>query len=227
MASGRPVPSGVSTGIVGATRPPDAYACTMGAGMPGHRTAVAGLLGAAVAALLLAGLLARSQPRAALPAARPTGDGGCQPATPYVIATAGPGSPGIGRAGSGCTAGSGRTAGLPLRQYPDAPIDGPLPVPGSVRSLVEHRSALHGTRLVLRGVVVEVRPALLARSPTSIGRLPQLTLADTTDPDRDRAYDVRSTLPQSEDGKDRIGDIVERHWRVYGNREHVTLEFVE
>lgn len=192
--------------------------------MRGHRTAVAGLLGAAVAALLLAGLLGRSQLWAALPAASPTGDGGCQPATPYVIATAGPGSPGIGQAGSGCTAGSGRTAGLPLLQYPDAPVNGPPPAPVSVRYLVEHRSALHGTTLVVRGVVADVVPYLTHRQ---LDRLPRITLGDTTDPDRDRTYDVRITLPQSEDGKYRIGDIIERHWRVYGNREHVTLEFVE
>ncbi len=117
-----------------------------------------------------------------------------------------------------------RSEEAPLYNVPDQPAPNPLPTSLSVRSLVEHRSALDRRMVVVAGVVVAVVP--YQPKPPQRGildRLPEITLADTASPDRDRNYDVRVELRREDDGKYAVGERVEVAAQVSGGRVAIVL----
>jgi len=114
-----------------------------------------------------------------------------------------------------------------LASYPDEPLTTPLPDPVSLRFLVEHRSALNTTVIQLRGVVVY---ALLGRAAcmldsTDCGE-PRVFLAETTDPTRDRNYDVIVLVRPTDTGY-RVGETVQVRGTVSSSKVAVGLRVVD
>jgi len=75
-----------------------------------------------------------------------------------------------------------------LAGYPDRPLPRAVPAPVSPAFLVEHRTALDGKTIRVRGVVVG-----FVGGETGAGDAqpqPRLVLAGTADRDRDKNYDV-------------------------------------
>lgn len=115
-----------------------------------------------------------------------------------------------------------------LSNYPDKPLDSIPSVPVSVRHLVEHRSALNGQVVQVRGVVVAT---LLGEKacPPGMGMCaqPSLFLADTSAGDRDKNYDVRVLVGEQEQESDYpIGGTLEVAVVVLGDRSTVALQKV-
>ena len=95
-----------------------------------------------------------------------------------------------GRARGAVSGGRAQPAGPSegLAGYPDRPLPRGAAGPVSPAFLVEHRTALDGKTVRVRGVVV----GFVGGDSEAGGAQPQprLTLADTADPGRDRNYDV-------------------------------------
>lgn len=118
----------------------------------------------------------------------------------------------------------------PMYSVPDLPITGQLPSPATVRWVVEHRSALNGRTISVRGVVVQLveNPKCAEGSPC-VGMYvqPGIMLADTADPARDQRYDLRVSL-NTEPAGYVIGSTVIVTGEVAGSRIlDVTLRSTE
>jgi hypothetical protein len=113
-----------------------------------------------------------------------------------------------------------------LYNYPDKPLDSIPSAPISVRYLVEHRSALNGQVVQVRGVVLAT---LLGEKacPPGMGMCaqPSLFLADTSAADRDKNYDVRVLVSEQEQESDYpVGGTVEIPGVVLGDKSTVVLQ---
>lgn len=113
---------------------------------------------------------------------------------------------------------------LGLAPYPDEPIATALPVPMSIKYLVEHRSGLNNKTIVLKGIVIaDSRDE--TKCPSNAELLcpqPVIFLADTASEDRNPHYDIFVRL-SDDDHNYNIGQIVEIHGTVYGYNTVVQL----
>ena len=114
-----------------------------------------------------------------------------------------------------------------LEFYPDEPLTTPPPDPVPVRFLVEHRSALNKSVIRLRGVVVYALLGQAACPPGSTACAePRVFLAETTDPTRDRNYDV-IVLVRPPDTGYRVGETVQVRGTVGSSKVAVGLRVVD
>lgn len=110
-----------------------------------------------------------------------------------------------------------------LYNYPDYSLDTILPIPISIKYLVEHRSALNEKVVTVSGIVVGT---LLGEKacPRDIGGFgvgmcaqPRIFLADTSEDNRDKNYDVMVLVSENE--KDyKVGDKVEIKVTVHSSK---------
>jgi hypothetical protein len=109
-----------------------------------------------------------------------------------------------------------------LTQYPDQPLTAMPIAPVSPRFVVEHRSALNGKAVTVRGFIVRVitpdgDSARPGKAPASGGNpQPRLFVAESADAGRDRAFDLPVLLREG-DTAYRVGDSVEVTGTVDGN----------
>lgn len=106
-----------------------------------------------------------------------------------------------------------------LATYPDLPLKSLPKQAISPRFVVEHRSALKGQTVLVRGraVVAGGGEGMNNQSPEQSGSapparavsLPRIFLATTTDDDRDKHYDLMILLTNEEAARYRIGQTVE------------------
>ncbi|MEW6402540.1 MAG: hypothetical protein AB1649_12125 [Chloroflexota bacterium] len=116
-----------------------------------------------------------------------------------------------------------------LAAYPDKPL-ATLPTgPISVKDLVEHRSALNGRTVWLRGVVVGTLLGEKACPPDrGLCAPPSIFLAETTDINRNPHYDVHILVSETEQEADYpIGEMIELPVKVQGNKTGLSLQRVE
>jgi hypothetical protein len=117
-----------------------------------------------------------------------------------------------------------------LSQYPDHPLNKMPTEPISPRFLIEHRSALHGKTVKVRGTVVRVltsddaapsSPGSVTPSPGRFAQ-PRLFLADSPAKDRDKNYDLVVLLREGDKGYP-VGQLVEIKGTVDGNQAAVVV----
>ena len=121
---------------------------------------------------------------------------------------------------------------MDLSRYPDNPL-GAMPTAAiSPRFLIEHRSALHGKTVRIRGTVVRVvTPDDAAPSGGGViprpGGFPQprIFLADSAAKDLDKAYEVMVLLQEGDKGYP-AGQVVDIEGTVDGNRAAVVVKRV-
>lgn len=91
-----------------------------------------------------------------------------------------------------------------LRKYPDKPVASIPTQPVSLRYVVEHRSALNGKTITVRGIVIQMpRPPAASTSQGEQSMAfpqPRIFLADTTAKRRDKNYDLIVLLQEGERG---------------------------
>lgn len=134
-----------------------------------------------------------------------------------------------------CTHGAGQVQpGNPsqsdLSKYADEPLGTVPATPISPRFVIEHRSALHGKVVKIRGTVVRVigpdDPA--PSSGTGVtprpGRFaqPRIFLADSAARDLDKNYELTVLLREGDKGF-AVGQVVEVEGTVDGNRNAVVV----
>lgn len=98
-----------------------------------------------------------------------------------------------------------------LVSYPDLPLISLSQQPFSIKSIVEHRSALNGKTISIRGVIIST---LLGEKACPHDRgmcvQPSIFLADTTDKNRNALFDLRVLVSEEEQEKNyAIGKIVD------------------
>ena len=112
---------------------------------------------------------------------------------------------------------------LGFAKYPDYRLDSTPSAPISVKYLVEHRSALDGKTITVRGIVVGILSKEAACPP---GRgacgAPMIFLTDTTSEGRDKYLDLPIIVSEVEKGYT-ISANVEVRVIVYGSKTGVTL----
>lgn len=116
-----------------------------------------------------------------------------------------------------------------LAPYPDEPLESIPTKPLSIQEVVEHRSALNGQTVRVRGVVVETLLGEKACPPDrGMCAQPSLFLADTIAPDRNPHYDLRILVGEAEqEAAYPIGQMVEIQATVMGDRTGLILQKVE
>jgi hypothetical protein len=116
------------------------------------------------------------------------------------------------------------TAGL--YAYPDEPLGSVPAMPLSVSFLVEHRSALSGKTVLVRGVIVATLLGEKACPPDrGMCAQPSLFLADTSAEDRDPNYHVRVLVGEQEQEADYLlGQSVEIPVMVQADRTTLILQ---
>jgi hypothetical protein len=116
-----------------------------------------------------------------------------------------------------------------LASYPDEPLDALPAEPLSVKELVEHRTALNGQTVWLRGVVVETLLGEKACPPDrGMCAPPSIFLAETTDANRNPHYDVHIVVSEAEQEADYpMGEKIELQVRVQGDKTGLSLQKVE
>lgn len=111
-----------------------------------------------------------------------------------------------------------------LYNYPDEPLEQIPPILISAKYLVEHRSALNEQVVTLQGVVVET---LLGEEacPADKGMCaqPRIFLADSSNEDRDKNYDVMVLVSEDETGY-KVGDNAEIKGTVYSSKTSAFLD---
>jgi hypothetical protein len=117
-----------------------------------------------------------------------------------------------------------------LSQYPDYPL-GTVPVtPISPRFVIEHRSALHGKTVRIRGTVARVigpndeEPSSVAGVAPRPGRFaqPRIFLADSPAKDLAKNYEVVVLLREGDQGYP-VGQLVDIEGTVDGNQSAVVV----
>lgn len=116
-----------------------------------------------------------------------------------------------------------------LENVPDHPLEAPPSGPVSPRFVFEHRSALNGRLVTVRGVVVGAvapdagppRPGGVTPGPAQHPQ-PRIRLADAGHRERDVRYDLTVLLPEGHRGYPR-GQQIEVRGTVDGNRRAVVL----
>jgi hypothetical protein len=103
-----------------------------------------------------------------------------------------------------------------LSDYPDRPLKETPRAPVTPRFVVEHRTALGGREVTVCGLVVAV-----ARDPSGSAR-PRLFLAETSEPERDRNYDLMVLLSE-EDAGGTVGEELEVRGTVESSKVAVYL----
>ena len=113
-------------------------------------------------------------------------------------------SPGASQAPSGKASAPGPTAPSQsgLADYPDRPLEETPRAPVTPAFVVEHRTALAGREVTVRGRVVRVAPV------PSGSASPRIFLAETSDAERDKNYDLMVLLAEDDEGY-AVGDEVE------------------
>ncbi len=116
-----------------------------------------------------------------------------------------------------------------LAPYPDEPLDVLPTRPLSVKELVEHRSALNGQTVWLRGVVVETLLGEKACPPDrGMCAPPSIFLAETTDANRNPHYDLHIVVSEAkQEAVYPMGETIELPVRVQGDRTGLSLQEVE
>ena len=116
-----------------------------------------------------------------------------------------------------------------LAPYPDKPFPTVPTGPISTKEVVEHRSALNGQTVQVRGIIVATWLGEKACPPDrGMCAQPSLFLADTTDANRDPLYDVRVLVSEAEQEADYpIGETVELKVMVQGDKLGLILQKVE
>ena len=152
----------------------------------------------------------------------PTGGGTSPGGAPGAV----PGSTGEGESGEG-NAEPGTVTASPEPQPPSLP-DEPLEAPKgaqSVKFVVEHRTALNDQHVTVHGIVVS---ALLhdkaCRARPGMCAQPRITIADSADATRNKAYDVEVILPDGDKTVYAQGQIVDLTVSVSGSEGGVVLE---
>lgn len=135
-------------------------------------------------------------------------------------------SGGSGGTGTG-SVGGGTVTGVPTTEppaLPDLPLDPPAG-PQSVKFIVEHRTALNDQQITVHGVIVAaILPNKACRSDKGMCAQPRLTLADTADEARNKAYDVDVILPDDDKSAYAQGRIVDIPVTVSGSEGGILLE---
>jgi len=118
-------------------------------------------------------------------------------------------------------------AKIGLSPYPDRPIDEPLVEPLSVTYLIEHRSALNGQTVRVKGLLAGMLLGEKACPPDrGMCAQPSLFLTDTLEPTRNPHYDLRVLVGEAEHEEDhRLGDMLEVRGTVYG--DHASIVFTK
>lgn len=118
---------------------------------------------------------------------------------------------------------------LGLAPYLDEPLDTLPTKPISVKDLVEHRSALNGQTVWLRGVVVATLLGEKACPPDrGMCAQPSIFLAETTNANRNPHYDVRILVSEAEqEAAYPIGETIELLVTVQGDKTSLSLQKVE
>jgi len=116
-----------------------------------------------------------------------------------------------------------------LAPYPDEPLERIPAEPIPVKELVEHRSALNGQVVRVRGVVVETLLGEKACPPDrGMCAQPSLFLAESSEANRNPHYDVRIVVSEAEQEADYpIGETVELPVLVQGDKTGLILQKVE
>jgi hypothetical protein len=116
-----------------------------------------------------------------------------------------------------------------LAPYPDEPLAALPTGPISVKELVEHRSALNGRTVWLRGVVVATLLGEKACPPDrGMCAPPSIFLAETTDANRNPHYDLHIVVSEAEqEANYPIGETIELAVKVQGNKTGLSLQKVE
>jgi hypothetical protein len=116
-----------------------------------------------------------------------------------------------------------------LAPYPDEPLP-TIPIePMSTKEILEHRSALNGQTVQVRGIIVATWLGEKACPPDrGMCAQPSLFLADTTEAGRDPLYDVRVLVSEAEQEADYpIGETVELKAVVQGDKLGLILQKVD
>jgi hypothetical protein len=116
-----------------------------------------------------------------------------------------------------------------LAPYPDEPLSTVPNEPISTKEVIEHRSALNGQTVQVRGIIVATWLGEKACPPDrGMCTQPSLFLADTTDTSRDPFYDVRVLVSEAEQEADYpIGETVALKVLVQGDKTGLILQKVE
>lgn len=104
-----------------------------------------------------------------------------------------------------------------LADYPDRPLEDAPRKPVTPAFVVEHRTALAGREVTVRGRVVTV-----AAVPSG-SALPRIFLAETAEPGRDKNYDLMVLLGEEDEGRHAVGDEVEIKGTVESSKVAVLL----
>ena len=127
----------------------------------------------------------------------------------------------------------GHSGQASLDAIPDRPLEASPSAPISPRFVIEHRSALNGRLVTVRGMVVGTvapdtgspRTGGVTPSPSQHPQ-PRIRLADADDRDRDVLYDLTVLLPEGHEGYPG-GQLVTVSGTVDGNRRAVVLMWRE
>ncbi len=117
-----------------------------------------------------------------------------------------------------------------LSPYPDLSITSLPKESVSVKFVVEHRSALDGKTVQVRGVVVGTllgEKACPSSGMSGMCAMPRIYLSDTSAENRDKAYDL--TVLVTEDGQEgdySVGKIIEVQGIVAGSKSGVVIRKV-
>ena len=103
-----------------------------------------------------------------------------------------------------------------LSDYPDRPLDETPRTPVTPRFIVEHRTVLKGKEVTVCGLIVFV-----ASVPSGSAR-PRFFMAETSEPGRDKNYDLMVMLAEEDDGY-AVGDEVEVKGTVESSKVAVYL----
>lgn len=108
-------------------------------------------------------------------------------------------------------------------KLPDMPLDAPQ-TPQPLKFVLEHRSALNGQMMTVHGVVVSTYQADPACVPgPKPCALTDITIADTPDAGRNKAYDVIVNISPRDKTVYAPGQIVDLPVAVLGDRDGVRL----
>lgn len=120
------------------------------------------------------------------------------------------------RSRTATTAGPSSPAESGLSAYPDLPLGETPRAPVTPRFVVEHRAALGGKEVTVRGRIV-----LVAQSPSGAAR-PRIFVAETGEPGRDKNYDLMVLLSEDDDAY-ALGEEVELKGTVESSKVAVYL----
>lgn len=107
-----------------------------------------------------------------------------------------------------------------LAPYPDLPLTSFPQQPLSIKSVVEHRSALNGRTISIRGVIISTLLGEKACPPDrGMCAQPSIFLADTTDKNRNTLYGLRVLVGEEEQEKSYpIGKTIDLRVVVDGSK---------